>query len=87
MIICYPENGTPYVVDESVDPRNMGTYNYYPNYIKHLVYDVFPYFLYGNSENDSYGYFNLESGSGGLSNRYFESIRRYSIAKLYGLVH
>lgn len=35
------------------DPYNMGTYNFGTNIIAHTVMDVIPYWLYGNSEEDS----------------------------------
>ncbi|MFQ5443539.1 MAG: phage minor head protein [Nitrospinales bacterium] len=36
------------------DPRYMGTYNYYPkeDWKKHILEDVIPYILYGNSADD-----------------------------------
>jgi RHS repeat-associated protein len=40
------------------DAANVGTYNYYdPNKdsVKHMIFDVLPYFIFGNSESDRTG--------------------------------
>ena len=41
------------------DSYNMGTYNIYApdNSIGHLIYDMLPYYLFGNSPDDAYDYF------------------------------
>ncbi len=42
------------------DPRNIGTYNYFPpnqNEILHGVVDVFPWLLWGNSPDDNTNFF------------------------------
>ena len=93
VIICYPENGTPYVVDESVDPLNMGTYNYVgaiddmemletADYIfDHLIYDMLPYYLYGNTADDSFGILKKE-----ILDMDLDSVEAYNYYKLLGLV-
>ena len=62
VIICQAPGKDPYIVDETVDALNMGTYNYASNqdpivvYVgKHLALDVLPYFLYGNTRQDAGG--------------------------------
>lgn len=62
VIICYDAEyvPTPYIV---TDPINAGTYNYYDyrdglsGAWGHLQYDVIPYFLWRNSEDDSTSFF------------------------------
>ena len=63
MIICNNPNGVPYIVDETVDPINMGTYNYASNdsfllfyYIDHFFRDMLPYYAYGNTRDDNSGF-------------------------------
>lgn len=63
IIICSPPNKQPYIVDETVDPLNMGTHNYASNddfvlvyMIEHWNKDIFPYLLYGNTREDAGGY-------------------------------
>ena len=53
VIICYNEEYVtiPYVV---YDPNNIGTYNYGPGKgFNHFIKDVFPYWIYKNSEDDT----------------------------------
>ena len=53
VIICYDPDqvSSPYVV---TDPNNMGTYNYGPGVgINHFLKDVLPYWIWGNSEDDT----------------------------------
>ena len=52
VIICIPNNGkSPYIV---TDPNNEGTYNMGPGKgIPHFVKDVLPYWIYGNSPDDT----------------------------------
>ena len=61
IIICSPPNKSPYIVDESVDPINMGTYNYASNqspfyYIDHFLRDMMPYYAFGNTKDDNVGF-------------------------------
>lgn len=61
VIICNAPDIEPYIVDESVDPLNMGTYNYASNdsltyYIEHFSKDMVPYYLYGNTLDDDKGW-------------------------------
>ena len=55
VIICFPPGKEPYLVD---DYLNGGTYNYYnpqgslDQYILHFIYDMVPYYLYGNQKED-----------------------------------
>ena len=63
VIICNAPNIEPYIVDEFVDPLNMGTYNYAANdsfvlkyYVEHFFNDMVPYYLYGNTRDDDEGY-------------------------------
>ena len=63
VIICNAPDIEPYIVDEFVDPLNMGTYNYASNdsflliyYVEHFVKDMFPYYLYGNTREDDVGW-------------------------------
>ena len=63
VIICNAPNIEPYIVDELVDVSNMGTYNYAANdsfipiyYAEHLVKDMIPYYLYGNTRDDTKGW-------------------------------
>ena len=61
VIICSPPNKSSYIVNEYVDEINMGTYNYASNeipglyHVDHLVRDVLPYSLYGNTLEDKTG--------------------------------
>ncbi len=62
IVICTPPNKEPYIVDETIDPLNMGTYNYASNeqffisyFAEHFMVDMLPYFLYGNTSDDSFG--------------------------------
>ena len=62
VIVCEPPDKSPYVVDQSVDPLNMGTYNYASNEqfvlfygFDHFVNDMIPYFFFGNTKEDSEG--------------------------------
>ena len=63
VIICFPPDKDPYIVDENVDERNMGTYNHASNeipvvyHINHFFDDMVPYYLFGNTPEDSYGLF------------------------------
>lgn len=56
VIICFPPGEEPYIVE---DPVNAGTYNYVDSTqgllgtLGHLVYDVVPYWIHGNQEEDS----------------------------------
>ena len=53
VIICYDEEYVPepYIV---TDPNNLGTYNYGPGTgIKHFIKDVWPYWKYKNSQDDT----------------------------------
>ena len=61
-IICSPPDKSPYIVDKSIDPKNMGTYNYAGNElwspfygISHFFKDMLPYYLYGNCQDDTNG--------------------------------
>ncbi len=64
VIICFPPDKEPYIVDETVDVGNMGTYNYASNkipgiyHINHFFDDMIPYYLYGNTPTDKNGIFN-----------------------------
>ena len=40
IIICSPPDKDPYIVDETVDAKNMGTYNYAANYIPGVYHVV-----------------------------------------------
>ena len=49
-------------MDETVDPLNMGTYNYASNdsffliyYVEHFFKDMVPYYFYGNTREDDVG--------------------------------
>lgn len=61
VIVCSPPGKDPYIVDETVDVKNMGTYNYISNTIPlvyhalHFVFDMVPYYLYGNTSEDDTG--------------------------------
>ena len=61
VIVCSPPGKEPYIVDETVDSKNMGTYNYASNEIPllyhgvHLFADMIPYYLYGNTLTDDVG--------------------------------
>ena len=64
IIISSPPNKTPYIVDESIDPTNMGTYNYASNQqwslfygVEHFFKDMVPYYFFGNTREDSGGLF------------------------------
>ena len=64
VIICEPPNAPAYIVNEKVDPINMGTYNYAPNtlpypiyIISHGVADILPYVFFGNTREDEDGWF------------------------------
>ena len=53
VIICWNQEAGigPYIV---TDPVNMGTYNYHPGSILgHAIEDVVPYYLWGNSPQDT----------------------------------
>ena len=53
VIICYNENYVPttYIV---TDPNNKGTFNYGPGMgINHFLKDIYPYWKWGNSPNDT----------------------------------
>lgn len=50
VIINFTDPKNPEIV---TDPYNMGTYNFGTNVITHTFMDVIPYWLYGNSEEDS----------------------------------
>ena len=57
IIICFPPGKKPYVVD---DYLNGGTYNYYnpdgtKGTIMHVIYDLVPYLIHGNSKEDEPG--------------------------------
>ncbi len=63
VIICNPPNGSPYIVDETIDPLNMGTYNYASNdaflpiyYLDHFFRDMLPYYVFGNTRDDQFGF-------------------------------
>ena len=63
VIICNAPDIEPYIVDELVDVSNMGTYNYAANdsfiliyYAEHFVKDMIPYYLYGNTRDDTKGW-------------------------------
>ena len=62
VIICSPPNSEPYIVDETVDALNMGTYNLASNeipvvyHIDHFFRDMVPYYLYGNTSGDDVGW-------------------------------
>ena len=62
VIICEVPGKSPYIVDETVDALNMGTYNYASNDNNPMVYglthffkDMLPYYLYGNTREDGKG--------------------------------
>ena len=62
IIICEPPEKAPYIVDQFVDPLNMGTYNYASNdkfflfyWVDHFVNDMVPYYFFGNTRNDEEG--------------------------------
>ncbi len=57
VVICFPDKKTkePYIV---TDPYNAGTYNYsnpdgIGGSIGHFIYDMIPYWIWGNQEEDS----------------------------------
>lgn len=56
VIICWNESEAgpdigPYIV---TDPVNVGTYNYHPGTgLGHAIEDVLPYYLWGNSPQDT----------------------------------
>ena len=62
VIICSPPGKEPYIVDQNVDPLNMGTYNYASNTlwtplygITHFFCDMIPYYVFGNTREDGGG--------------------------------
>ena len=62
IIICSPPGKNSYIVNQSIDPTNMGTYNYANNDewvvfygIKHFFMDMVPYYLFGNTREDKLG--------------------------------
>lgn len=64
IIICSAPGKDPYIVDQSVDPLNMGTYNYasdnqifFVYWIDHFVRDMVPYYMFGNTREDKEGVF------------------------------
>ena len=63
VIICSPPNKAPYIVDQYVDPINMGTYNYASNDLWKPIYgiwhffdDMLPYYFFGNTREDTDGW-------------------------------
>jgi len=63
VIICSPPDKAPYVVNQYVDPVNMGTYNFASNDLWKPIYgvwhfcaDMVPYYLFGNTREDGDGW-------------------------------
>jgi hypothetical protein len=52
VIICYDPVHVP-VPYRVTDPNNIGTYNYGEGIFEHFVYDVWPYWKWGNSPDDT----------------------------------
>ena len=60
--VVSPDGHSEYVYDKNddlvEDPANKGTYNYYSpdNWFGHSLFDILPYLLWGNSEDDPTGW-------------------------------
>lgn len=78
-VICFPSDGRdPYLV---TDPVNAGTYNYCDinnSKIGHALYDLFPYWIYGNQEYDSGAeYFAYRiTGAGSFGKSWYNSFKK-----------
>lgn len=78
-VICFPSDGRdPYLV---TDPVNAGTYNYCDinnSMIGHALYDLFPYWIYGNQEYDSGAeYFAYRiTGAGSFGKSWYNSFKK-----------